>query len=327
MLRSLPTANYDDFITWAQNRGHMAVLRRELELTVAQQVTLIKAAAFRYYACEVVGNPVTSADVDLIRASTPLLELAASGPSPALTSALCSFEAVLVVWLTNDRPRVAYPFALKFNQLRKLRTAVSERRDYYTRELKQLVDLSHLQLLGMISSLGGEPVLATLDDSLAATPEDPELTASFEREAALAFWAGFQERLPSYLPVLDLLVDFLQRYCALDQDNARKQLLVEDALDLEFLSQQLETRTVTASQLQGYLRIVLEATKAISAEVDEDRLEALFSPLITDPGEPFLVLQRFFQALFPYYEDLTHRVQLAQLDPVGYGLTRAAQAI
>ena len=326
MLCALPTQNYDDFIIWAQDRGKMSALRQELAITVPQQVTLIKACVFRYYAREVVGNPITEGDVTMMGEARNLLSLV-NNDRGGFTTALDSYTVRLQEWLLSDKPRVAYPFATKFNQLRKLRAEIDKSREYYISELKQLVDMTHLQLIGMIHVLGGEEVLGMLDATLEETPLDEVLVANFHRDAATAFWGTFQERLPSYLPVVHLLVDFLHRYCRLDQDNARKRLLVEESLDVEFIKQQIETRTVSDEQLRGYLRIALDATKAISAQVDEPQLEERFGSLITADNEPFIVIRDFFQALFPYYDDLTQRVAAAAPNPVAYGVAAAIASV
>ena len=326
MLRTLPTTNYDDFIASVQDRGKMSRLRQELGLSVPQQVTLIKAYVFRYYAREVVNNPITEADIVMMREGRKVVELAEGTmfctPEVRLRffTSLGNFASQLREWLLVDRPRVAYPFATKFNQLRRLRKEVDDGRPYYVTEMKQLIDLSHLQLIGIIHALGGEDVLATLDATLESTPVDEELVADFRRNAIIAFWDTFQEQLPSYLPVVRLLVDFIHRYCRLDQNNARKRLLVEESLDVEFIKQQIESQVVGGDQLRGYLRIVLDATKAISAQVDEEGLEQRFGALIISREESFLIIRNFFQQLFAYYDDLGTRVTAALQDPIAYGI-------
>jgi hypothetical protein len=339
MLRTLPTQSYDDFIICVQDRGRMLQLRQELSLTVPQQVTLVKAFVFNYYAREVVTNPVTEADVAMIREARRVLELAEQGPSESLQALLTRYTTLLSEWLRNDRPRISYPFAVKFHQLRQIADAAKERRHYYYQEVAALANHAQQQLLSILYSLRGvelptgdaEQVLThlrttfvdiadQLEASAAGILPDPELQAQYYQDAATLFWELFREQLPSYLPVVHLLSDFAHRYARLDQHVRRVTYLLQEQLDIEFIKQQIETRTVTFEHLRGYLRIVLDATKAISAQADEAPLEERFAALIAAEGEPYAVLRAFFQALFTYYDDLEQRVAAARPDPVAYGV-------
>ena len=328
-LSSIPTKSYDDFITGCRKLSVVRDIEQQLQLTRPERATLLRAYAVRYYPHELMATPISAADRQLIELASVLVRethshLAKSATSEQFRTALGRFSHTFQGWLQNDKLRVAQPFITKLNQLRQLRNHVDQERPFYTTELKQLVDLSLLQLIGQINSLGGEAALSQVDASLDSTVADPEFSAQFRADSSTAFWATFRERLPSYEGVISLLVDFIHRYMRLVPHREDLLSHLTEVLDIEFIRQKIETQVVTMEDLRGYLRYVLDLTKHIGAPAREAEIEERYAALINADREPVDLLEAFFVPLFAYYDELAVDVAAARevLRDVSHGETR-----
>lgn len=317
MLRAISTKSYDEFIQSCQNRDTFGRLKTVFQLSSSTTATLLKAYALRYYPHELMTLPITLADRLLLESATQVVTSADLMEEEASRERLGSFQERFITfvrlfdeWLLVDKARVVTPFIVKLNQLRQLRDDSDVMRPFYVTELKQLVDLSLLQLIGQINGLGGEQALARIDAERPSTPLDAEFANRFRLDCSTAFWATFRERLPSYEGVIPLLVDFIHRYMRLVPH--RQDLLVNltEVLDIEFLRQKISTRVVTLTDLRGYLRYVLDLTKRVASPAHEQQLEERFALLIAAETEAVDLLHNFFTELFQYYDELAQVTEI-----------------
>jgi len=331
MLSSIPTKSYDEYITHCADITTRNAVRAQLGLTPASCRIFLAAFAFRYYPHEFIEGGVTALDrqqiisaIVLTRAGEALFT--ASAPDATV---LAQFQAQLATysvnfrqWLKVNELRTAHPFILRYRQLRRLRDQADTEGCYYTRELKQLVDLSYLQLISMINSIGGEAALATIDQ-LTDIPEDAVFDTELRSAAATAYWAGFRERLPCYEPVIALLVDFVHSHMRLIPHNSARLAQLTEVLDIEFIREKLAREVISLEDLKGYLRFILAQTVEIGAPADETVIHTRYDAIIdapsrsSDAGECVVtLLEAFFIPLFAYYEQLAITVAAARASTV-----------
>jgi hypothetical protein len=309
---SIPAKTYDEFISGCQTKAIFQQARTEYQLDTKGTATLLRAFAVRYYPHELMTPPLLQSDRTLIEQASRVVQLATTSPLDLLgfRAVFDPFVVQFDQWLQADKIRVVEPFIVKLNQLRQLRTQVDKERPFYLTELKQLADLTTLQLIGQINGLGGESALSRIDELLPTTVPDVAFTTQFRADSATAFWATFRERLPSYEGVVPLLVDFIHCYMRLVPHRADLLSQITEVLDIEFIRQKIATQVVTMEDLRGYLRYILDLTKQVGSPADEPVIEAQFAPLIDAQREPVDLLQQFFEPLFEYYNDLSRVVEV-----------------
>lgn len=300
---SIPSLSYDEFVTGCCNRKITQEIITTYNLDKKETSFLVRALALRYYPHELMTPPITLADREIIQQATSLITLS---PSDTLfRSTFNHFKSLLTQWLILDKHRVVLPFITKLNQLRQLRTTIDTERPYYSTELKQLIDLSLLQLIGQINGLGGEEALSRIDPLLSATERDEAFDQQFRSDGVTAFWQTYQERQPSHVEaVTSLLVDFIHRYGRLVPHRPDLLASVLEILDIEFIKQKLETRVISADELRGYLRYILNLTKELGSSGEEAEVELRFGALISAEVSIVELLRNYFIPLFEHLDKI-----------------------
>lgn len=304
-LSSIPSLSYDAFLSGCCDPREAKQIMTTYSLKKTDMSLLVRAFAIRYYPHELMAIPITLQDRELIQEATKVVVL--SPTSPLFTPTFTHFKSLFSQWLIQDKMRVVMPFIMKLNQLRQLRSLSDLERPYYTAELKQLIDLSLLQLIGQINGLGGEEALSRIDELRVSTPPDESFTRQFRDDATTAFWLTFEERQPSTVEgVIPLLVDFIHRYGRLLPNRGDLLAQATEVLDIEFIKQKMETSVVTIDELRGYLSYILDLTKALGSASEEAEVNARFTELIMMESETGVVelLKRYFVPLFLHLDKI-----------------------
>jgi hypothetical protein len=263
----------------------------------------MRALALRYYPHELMTPPITLADREIIQQATSVISTPPSDSSflPTFTH----FKELLTQWLILDKHRVVLPFITKLNQLRQLRTTIDTERPYYSTELKQLIDLSLLQLIGQINGLGGEEALSRIDPLLPTTERDEAFERQFRSDGVVAFWQTYKDRQPSHVEaVTALLVDFIHRYGRLVPNRPDLLASVVEILDIEFIKQKLETSVISANELREYLRYILDLTKELGSSGEEAEVELRFGALIRSEVSIIELLRNYFVPIFEHLDKI-----------------------
>lgn len=311
MLQTLSDKSYDGYIDWCTSPATIKAVGEKLNLPPRNVRLFLAAYAFRYWPDEVISqrNGLDNEQITSAISLTEKGEVAWSDASqlPAFKAQLATYVTAFHSWLQLDKLRVAHPFIVKYRQLRMLRERVEREGRYYTRELKQLVDMSYLLLIGQINQLGGEAALAQIDTL--SVESDPAYETEFIALSQEAFWAGFRERLPDYEPIIPLFVDFVHRHMALIPYQQQRLERLTEVIDVEFIRQKLEHTTVTVSELLGYLNFIIEQAVEVGAEADEQKTRDRLTALLDTTLAPVDLIQGFFRELFAYYDQLLLVVQ------------------
>lgn len=248
---------------------------------------------FKHFLSEIMDPSIRSPeDLVMISQSETLID---SINTNRFNDLLSQYTISFVEWKEFDRPRTATPFINKYKNLRTIRNTNDSH--YYKRELKLLIDMTFLQLITMINSIGGENALARVDSDPDPTP-DNTLIDEFISSSKETFWSTFREELPKYDRVIVLLRDFTQRYCRLVPNRIDLLQQLSDILDIEFIQQQLDTQSVTLESLVQYMDYIVIKTKEIDIPVQDEITDRWFNELKISPlavSDPIYFLQTFFE--------------------------------
>lgn len=307
MFSTIASKSYDQYIHFCQDPQVIKQVRESLGLKPREARILLSAYTFRYFPQEVINGPILSVDRVIMAAATEMTQQAERAERVSLAGAINCYTDMFTAWKLQDQSRVAYPFLVKFNQLRRLRVKTETERRFYTTELKLLTDMTHLNLLGMIHRLGGETELARLD-RLDDLSEDLSFSSEFTNAATTAFWGTFREQLPSYDHVVPLLIDFAHRYKCLIPNRTDLHEQLAETLDIEFIRQKIDTGVMTADELCRYLRFIVQSIKILESPEEEQAFEDKMLAIIETPCDPVALLERFFTTLFEHLDQLTLRI-------------------
>jgi hypothetical protein len=305
-LSSICSLTFDRFIDLCTDKTLIDKLVKELSVSNSLVRVFLSAYTFRYFSSEVMPSERTDADLKIISQSEKLIDTITStisnkGNTPTLTHNLISeYKQDLTQWKQLDKPRAVAPFINKYISLRAIRES---EKGYYTKELKLLIDMTFLQLISMIHSVGGDKALERLE-SIESTI-DVDLKEEFVFAAKEVFWDAFKEEgytsegspPGGYNGVVSLLIDFIDRYREIlpNRPDLHEQLL--EIIDIEFIKQQIDLNAVNRSSLLSYMEYLTVKLKEIDVPANDSITDELFNSCKREENNGVL-LKCFFEYVF-----------------------------
>lgn len=305
-LLTIPFLTFDQYINLCTDQSFIDSMASLLHVSKSNIRIFMTCYVFKYFPSEIMDpNIRTREDLDIISQAEHLID---SIITPLYTEDfqlnLLRYNESFIAWKEFDRPRTALPFINKYKNLRVLRNTNDN--VYYKNELKQLIDMTFLQLITMIQSIGGETSLECLDSDTLPIP-DEELNTEFISSSQELFWTTFREDL-NYIKIAPLLIDFIHRYHLVipNRGDVLEQLC--EILDVEFIIQQLNTRvdansnrTISINELVSYMDFIVLKIKEIdipSNDVIIDQWYLNLKTSIRSISDPIYFLQTFFDYIF-----------------------------
>ena len=291
-LSSIPTLSFDQYIELCIDTSLIGTLSSRLNITKSDVRSFMTSYVFKYFISEIMDPNIRSPeDSEIILKAEILID---SIDTDGFNDHLREYTLTLNGWKEFDRPRTATPFINKYKNLRLIRE--SNESHYYKEELKLLIDMTFLQLITMINSIGGESALARIDTDPDPRP-DNSLQDEFISSSKEMFWSSFREELPIYDRVLVLLRDFIQRYRSLLPNRQDLHQQLSEILDIEFIQQQLES--ITINSLIQYLDYIVIKTKEIDIPAQDEITNQWFNDLRRSGlVDPIYLLETFFEYIF-----------------------------
>lgn len=299
-LSTISTLTFDQYIVLCTDIEFIESLSRSLLTTKSRVRSFLTSYVFKYFLSEVMFTDTRTPDIDIISKAETVI----TDPSiENITDYITSFTS----WKEFDKPRTATPFINKYKILRNIR----EKGEffYYKKELKLLVDMTFLQLITMINSIGGEDSLLRIDTD-PEPPHDKVLEEEFNSSAKESFWSEFREELPKYDRVLTLLIDFAARYQLLIPNRIDLLEGLAEVLDLEFIQQQLESGVMSIESLVSYMNFIVTKTKEVDMPSEDEITDQWFIDLkgsIRAVSDPIYFLQSFFDYILNRLDTIRSR--------------------
>ena len=261
-LSTISFLSFDQYINLCTDQSFIDSMSLLLNISKSKVRIYMTCYVFKYFSSEIMNPHVrTMEDYDIISQAENLINSVhhISHPSiPSFQANLTRYKESFAAWKEFDRPRAALPFINKYKNLRVLRNL--DDNVYYKKELKQLVDMTFLQLITMIHSIGGENSLLLLDSDDLPIP-DEELNKEFISSSKETFWAMFRESLPDYVRIVPLLIDFISRYSLIIPNRGDIVEQLCEILDIEFIIQQLTTQPISINSVIGYMDFIVVKIK------------------------------------------------------------------
>lgn len=293
-LSTISSLSFDQYIELCIDTPFIEVLSTTLSISKYKVRTFMTAYVFKHFPSEIMSSLIRSPeDIDIIdKAKSLILSV---GNSQTFRSHLTQYTKSFSEWKEFDKPRAAAPFINKYKSLRTIRDTNDYH--YYKNELKLLIDMTYLQLIAMINSIGGETALERIDTDPEPEP-DSSLISEFISSSKDTFWTTFREELPDYKRVIILLIDFAQRYRLLIPNRVDLLEQLGEVLDIEFIQQQLNTQTITFESLIKYMDYIVIKTKEVDMPSEDEITDRWFTDLKSSHlsvSDPIYLLQNFFE--------------------------------
>lgn len=297
-LSLIHSLSFDEYINLCVDLDFISELSSLLNISKNNVRTFLTAYVFKYFPFEIMSPNIRSPeDISIISLSESLiLSIENNLNFPSL---LQQYIDQFVQWKEFDRPRAVNPFINKYKNLRLIRDI--DPTHYYKKELKLLIDMTFLQLIAMINSIGGEEALSRIDSSNSEVEIDEPLKEEFISSSKETFWTTFREELPKYDKVIILLRDFATRYQSIIPNRIDLLEQMGEILDIDFIQQRLDTQNITVESIVIYMDYIVTKTKEIDTPSEDEITDRWFNNLKTSPiaiSDPIYLIQTFFEYIF-----------------------------
>lgn len=299
-LSTISSLSFDRYIELCTDIPFIESLTNMLGISKSKAMVFMTSYVFKYFLSEVMSPGVrTQEDFYMINEAESLIS--SIGNSVTFRNNLEQYIRSFSTWKEFDKPRAATPFINKYKTLRTIRD--TDNHHYYKKELKILIDMTYLQLITMISSIGGETALGRIDNDPDLTPDtiDNTLIDEFISSAKETFWSTFREELPNYNKVIILLRDFAERYRLIIPNRVDLLERMGEVLDIEFISQRLDSQSIGIESLIQYMDYIVLKTKEVDMPSEDENTDTWFTNLKTSHlslSDPVYFLQNFFDYIF-----------------------------
>jgi len=294
-LATISTLSFDQYIELCIDTSLINTLSTLLHISKSKVRVFMTSYVFKFFPSEIMNPSIRSReDIVILEKANRLID---DINNDRFSISLIDYIYFFNQWKEFDRPRTATPFINKYKTLRSIRDI--DIHHYYKKELKVLIDMTFLQLITMINSIGGENALSRIDSDPIVL--DNSLISEFISSSKETFWTTFREELPNYNRVIILLRDFAQRYKLLVPNRPDLHQQLSEILDIEFISQRLDNQSISIHSLIQYMDYIVVKTKEIDMPSQDDIIDQWFIDLKTSHrsiSDPIYLLQTFFEYIF-----------------------------
>lgn len=298
-LATISSLSFDRYIELCIDKDLLKTLSTLLNISSANVRSFMTSYVFKYFLSEIMDPLIRSEeDIEMIKKAETLID---SIQKEGFSELLYEYKRAFIEWKEFDRPRTASPFINKYKTLRNIRDI--DDKHYYKRELKLLIDMTFLQLITMINSIGGEDALARIDSDPDPLVVDESLKEEFISLSKETFWSMFREELPNYDKVIILLRDFAERYRLVVPNRVDLLEELSEIIDTEFIYQRLNDRShfINVNSLLPYMDYIVVKTKSVDVPDKDNETDRWFSDLKESPlsiSDPIYLLRNFFDYIF-----------------------------